>query len=896
MNTEDQEDSIPEDFQFESVGDQTPADDAYTRHSPALLALKERVVAHVKQPNYMPVKPRVIARQLGLDKEATRGLSKAIRFLAREGRVRQGANHVVFPPPIRADKQAESPAPERAERGRTVPTRYSEARERTQTPPASVEEPRRERRQRPSADDQPTPVVKQRDKPGKQEQQKNVVVGIFRRVSSGAGFVRPTGTARSDGREHDIAIPKAKTGDAADGDKVAVRLSHGGRQDARGRINGEVAEILERDTHRFVGVYEERGDSGYVKIDGKVFAEPVFVGDATAKAAMPGDKVVVEMVRFPSHSHDGEGVIVEVLGARGQPGVDTLSIIREFELPGDFPEHVLADARHQAEAFEEVIGDRADFTHDTVITIDPVDARDFDDAISLRKLDNGHWLLGAHIADVSHFVPLKSKLDIEARDRATSVYLPDRVIPMLPEIISNHLASLQPNKMRYTQTCLIEFTPDGVPVHAEVKRGAICSKRRFAYEEVDEFLANRKAWKEKLAPDVWQLLADMHSLAMTLRKRRLAAGSIELTLPEVKIDLDTEGKVAGAHLVVNTESHQIIEEFMLAANEAVARVLSAAGFHFLRRIHEQPDLRKLQTLTNFVKEIGIECDSLESRFEIKRVVAAVAGTPREHAVNYAVLRSMQKAVYSPVEEGHYALNSENYCHFTSPIRRYPDLTVHRMLNALAAGKKPLSDFAEQSLLGEHCSEREQRAANAERELKKVKLLSYLSTRVGERMPGVITGVEDFGFFVQGTEIPAEGMIHIRSLADDYYHFDRNAHSLVGRRSGNSFQLGDLVEVEIVHVDPDRRELDFRLAQKLESAPRVRVPRDDRSERRPTPESEAPGRRRKSSGKSHVVVERPRKNKATRGTTAAVAKEEQPAQKRKQRPGKRERSQRKKRAE
>ena len=271
-------------------------------------------------------------------------------------------------------------------------------------------------------------------------------------------------------------------------------------------------EILERDTHRFVGVYEEQNASGYVRIDGKVFSQPVYVGDATAKAARAGDKVVVEMVRFPSHAHAGEGVIVEVLGARGQPGVDTLSIIREFELPGEFPEAVQDDARRQADKFDESIAGRHDFTGDCIITIDPVDARDFDDAISLRKLENGHWLLGAHIADVSHFVPPRSKLDIEARDRATSVYLPDRVIPMLPEIISNHLASLQPNKIRYTQSCLIEFTPEGVPVHAEVRRGAILSKRRFAYEEIDDYLADRKAWKAKLEPDVFELRRQ-HALA-----------------------------------------------------------------------------------------------------------------------------------------------------------------------------------------------------------------------------------------------------------------------------------------------------------------------------------------------------------------------------------------------
>jgi ribonuclease R len=423
-----------------------------------------------------------------------------------------------------------------------------------------------------------------------------------------------------------------------------------------------------------------------------------------------GDKVVIEMVRFPTHRHPGEAVIIEVLGAKGAPGVDTLSIIREFGLPEEFPEDVLEDSRQQAEAFDESLGDRLDLTGETIITIDPVDARDFDDAVSLARLENGHWRLGVHIADVAHFVRAKSALDREARERGTSVYLPDRVIPMLPEIISNNLASLQPDKVRYTLSSLMEFTADGAYVAGEIKRSAIKSCRRFTYEEVDEYLADREAWRSKLTPQVHGLLARMDELAMIFRQRRLKGGSIELTLPEVKIDLDKRGEVVGAHLVKNTESHQIIEEFMLAANESVARVLAAANLNFLRRVHEPPEPRKLQALTTFIRELGIECESLESRFETKRVIAQVAGQPEEHAVNFAILRSMQKAVYAPTDEGHYALNKEHYCHFTSPIRRYPDLTIHRMIETLARGKKPADDFDKMALLGDQCSDREQRAA------------------------------------------------------------------------------------------------------------------------------------------------------------------------------------------
>ncbi|MDA1050272.1 MAG: ribonuclease R [Planctomycetota bacterium] len=719
--------------------------------------LADAVLEFVSRPNYQPVKPRVIAKKLGLPKERASEVRKAVKRLAKKGLLAYGASHLVALPGAKAST--------------TTPTSF--------------------------------------------------VTGTFRKAAAGFGFVRPQDPDVAKRIGEDIHISETKTLDASSGDLVAVRLKN--RGGVGERVRGEIVEILERDKNQFVGVYFERSGMGFVQVDGKVFARPTFVGDAGAKNARSGDKVVIEMVHFPSHTRDGEAVIVEVLGARGTPGVDTLSIIREYNLPDDFPEDVLEAARLQAEKFDESIGDdRRDFTHETVVTIDPFDARDFDDAISLEKLDNGHWRLGVHIADVSHFVPLGSPLDREARDRGTSVYLPDRVIPMIPEVISNNLASLQPHRVRYTKTAIIEFTPGGAPVATEVFCGVIKSAHRFNYEEIDEYLADREPWRTKLEPKVFDLVGRMHELAMIMRRRRLDAGSIELTLPEIKIDLDDAGKVSGAHLSKNTESHQIIEEFMLAANEAVATLLSDKELHFLRRTHANPDPLKLKNLAQFMRELGIECESLESRFEIKRIVEQVVGQPEEHAVHYAVLRAMKKAVYSPEAEGHYALNSRNYCHFTSPIRRYPDLTIHRMIEAIVRGKTPWNDFDQQALLGEHCSEREQRAAAAERELIKVKLLTYLSSRVGEQMDAVITGVERFGLFATGRELPADGLIHISSLHDDNYQFDPDTHSLVGRRAGNSFRLGDLIRVEIAHVDVDRRSLDFRIVTSTKHTPPKKV--------------------------------------------------------------------------
>ena len=664
------------------------------------------------------------------------------------------------------------------------------------------------------------------------------VTGMFRRSSGGHGFVRPLDAPPGD-RSQDIHITAAAALDAVSGDTVRVRLAKA-RDVRRPGPAGEIVEVVKRRTTRFVGSYFEAARAGWVQIDGTGFARPIAVGDPGAKGVRPDDKVVVEMVRFPTHLRDGEGVIVEVLGRAGDVGVDTATIIHEFGLPGAFPEEVLADARRQAERFDESVpDDRRDLTSRTVVTIDPVDARDFDDAISLERVERGHWLLGVHIADVAHFVRDGAPLDQEARNRGTSVYLPDRVIPMLPEIVSNNLASLQPGRVRYARTCWIEFAADGVPVHAAVERSAITSARRFTYEEVDVFLADPDTPAVAMTPEVRALLGRMRDLARLLRRRRIARGALQLERPEVKIDLDRDGRVSGAHVVAHTESHQIIEEFMLAANEAVAGALAAAGSGFLRRIHAAPDPRKLRQLTEFVTELGFEVDSLESRFELQRLLDMARGRPEEHAVHYAVLRSLTRAVYGPQEDGHYALASDCYCHFTSPIRRYPDLQVHRALDEMARGRRTPADGLLQ--LGTDCSDLERRAEAAERELVKLKLLLFMSGRIGMEMHAVVTGVEPFGLFVQGLEIPAEGLVPLDSLPDDVYRFDKASHTLSGRRPGQSFRLGDRVEVAVARVDLDRRELDFRLVGGPGRSRRTTGPKVSRGGRQPPGRSKRRGR-------------------------------------------------------
>ena len=713
--------------------------------------LEELILELVLSDNYQPLKSKAIAKKLELLDEE-REIKRTIKRLIKKGRLSFGPKHLVIKPTGKPEARNNSKA--------------------------------------------------------KSARKTDEIVGKFRRAAAGFGFVTPEGSTATD-RSDDIFIPPTKTDDAANLDIVKIRVSKR-REGSNVRVTGRVIDIIERHTHRFVGTYRESEGYGFVDADGKVFASGILVGDAGAKNCKVGDKVVIEMAHFPSTKQEGEGVIVEVLGDRGAPGVDTLSVIRQYDLPGEFPENVLDDAREQAEKFDESIGDRTDFTKTTVITIDPKTARDFDDAISLKRLENGHWELGVHIADVSHFVPLRSDLDNEAYQRATSIYLPDRVIPMLPELISNNLASLQPDRVRYCMTALIEFTDEGVPIGTVLHRGAIKSAHRFTYEEIDEYLENDRPWKKKLTPEVFDLVRNMHTLAMKLRRRRMKGGAINLILPEVKIDLDDDGKVAGAHTVDNTESHQLIEEFMLAGNEAVAQRMADEKLFYMRRIHPHPSEQKLTQLTEFVKALGIDCESLKSRFEVKRVIEESDGMPERHAIHFAVLRSMQKAIYSPEEVGHYALNSENYCHFTSPIRRYPDLIIHRMVGDLIDGKKPDSNFERLTMLGQHCSELEKRATNAERELIKLKLLNFMADKVGTRMQAVITGVEAFGVFAQGIEIPAEGLIPLANLPSDKYSYERNTRTLSGFKDGNEYRLGDQIQVQVAMVDPDQRQLEFEI--------------------------------------------------------------------------------------
>lgn len=712
-----------------------------------------------------------------------------------------------------------------------------------------------------------------RDKTLRKPDYTGAIIGLFRRSSKGFGFVRPhTATARAD----QIYIAPDAAGDASSGDEVVVKIT---KRPKRSGMNpeGRIVQIVARASGVFVGTYFEDGGASYVKIDGTTFHAPIYVGDPGAKGARPGDKVAVEIVRYPTPYEEGEGVITELLGKRGAPGVDTLSIIRAFNIPDTFDEAVLDEAREQARLFSETdIGDRLDLRDVLTVTIDPATARDFDDAISLSRDDRGYWSLGVHIADVAYFVRPSTELDRSARHRGTSVYLPDRVIPMLPEVLSNSLASLQAHRTRYTMSALLEFNEDGILTSRRFARSAIRVDRRFTYEQAMAVMCHPERAHEGVPLDVAQMLGAMLELAMILRRRRFARGALELALPEVEIELDEQGGVKGARLSVNDESHQVIEEFMLAANEAVASFLTEHHAGFLRRVHADPEPHKLEQFAEFARSLGITLDLPQSRFELQRILRETAGTPEEYAVHYGLLRSFKQAVYTPEQEGHYALASDDYCHFTSPIRRYPDLVAHRQVAAILGGKKPRGHADELAVLGESCTRTERRAEAAERELIRVKLLTYLERHIGKEFHAIVVGVEDFGLFCRLVELPVEGLLHVTSLADDYYYLEEGTHTLVGRGSGRRHRLGDREVVRVAHVDVDRRELDLVLAgSPLTRGRRVRQPatdstatRGDRSSSRDRQRQDGAGNPGRNPGPPRPVQPKPKARGKAKGRKAS----------------------------
>jgi ribonuclease R len=645
----------------------------------------------------------------------------------------------------------------------------------------------------------------------------DLVTGKLSIHQAGYGFLAPETPGQPD-----IFIAAENTGTGMHGDRVVVRISPDspyGR--IRGRREGRVIRILERAHDTMVGTLQRSRNFYYVVPDDPRIVHDVYVRPAQDRrsqtAPTVGDKVVLRLDAWESRHVNPEGEIIEVLGPATAPGIDMLSIIRKFHLPTEFPKEVLDQAERIPDKITlRHLEGREDLRKEFIVTIDPDDARDFDDAIQVEKTKSG-WRLGVHIADVAAYVEPGSALDREARRRGNSVYLPDRVIPMLPERLSNGVCSLNPGVDRLTRSVFIHFDKNGMAKSARFARSVIRSAHRLTYKQAYAFLSSppRDQLGERLYT-AWEL-------ASLLRRKRFEHGALDLDFPEVKVWVDKRGYPVRLERVENDESHQLIEEFMLAANEAVARELKKRAIPTIYRVHENPDPEKLAEYRELVLSFNYRIGDLAHRAELQRLLAMTRGKPEEQALKIALLKSLKRARYDPQPLGHYGLAKTNYLHFTSPIRRYADLVVHR---ALGRGEPPLRparsasapyhhDMAEIASIAEHISATERNAADAEIDAAQMKKLQFFQHQLDQRNPQIfraaIVDVRNYGLMVELPDALVTGLIHVSSLTDDFYFFEPARRQLIGRRSRKRFSVGDQVSVFVARVDAFKRQVDFALA-------------------------------------------------------------------------------------
>lgn len=741
------------------------------------------------------------------------------------------------------------------------------------------------------------------------------ILGVYRANPKGFGFVIPE-QATSHG---DLFIPAGASMDAMSGDTVLAKIERTRKEGGKSLASGTIVQIVERGRSECVGTLERAGTTWMVRPDGKLMMAPVIVDDVQAKNARAGDKVLVQITSYPSWDKPARGVISENLGESGQPEVETLAIIRAHQLPDEFERNVLDNARTQIDRFHADIGhqleqglvpdNRQDLRQRTVITIDPVDARDYDDAIDITVLEDG-FELGVHIADVSYFVPEGTKLDEEARDRGNSVYLPRHVIPMLPEVLSNGLCSLQEGQDRLAKSVYITYGPKGKIRNTRCCESVIRSSKRLTYEQATAIIEGNHGDFDREVVD--QVLA-AEKLARIIEKRRRRAGMLHLDLPEVELKFDDEGLLIDAEPADTSYSHTVIEMFMVEANDAVARLLDSLNLPFIRRIHPEPSEEATANLARYLRMLGHKIPVEPSRGDLQSLLATVRGKPESFAINLAVLKAFQKAEYSIESMGHFALASRHYCHFTSPIRRYPDLTVHRLLEAHlrgeleqytgSGGKKgkqgkkgkkkddgnytysvEMEGYADKAKgIASHCSRTERRAEDAENELKLFRVLELLKPRIGDVFDGVVSGVANFGVFVQLQRYLVDGLVRLADVSESHWKVEPEKGMATSRNGRFVIKMGQPMQVQIVAVDPAARRLDLAPAEPLDD--------DD--------ESPAGNSGRKSTMGSSSRHESAKKNRKGRTSRSAVktgnagSTSKTKHRKRKNRPGKKQRTSKRK---
>jgi len=655
----------------------------------------------------------------------------------------------------------------------------------------------------------------------------DLVVGKLDGHPSGIGFVMPERPI--EGLKKDIFVAAHNMKEALHGDRVVVRIE---RYREDGRAEGRIVQVLERSAVTVVGRYEvDAAGLGFVAPFDKRLAADIIIPRHETRDAEPGQMVTVEVTRWPTPSRGPAGRIVEVLGDINDPGVDTEIILRKYGIPDEHPQDAIDEARRIGTAVKEKdLAGRTDFRDRKVVTIDGEHARDFDDAISIEKLKNGHYWLGVHIADVAHYVHEGGALDSEAYERGTSVYFPERAVHMFPEALATGLCSLKPNVDRLVQSCLMEVTSRGDVVRYEIHDGVIRSDARMTYTAVNAILTDRDPETIAKYRELVPMFEMMRELFEILNGRRTRRGSVDFDLPEAQVVLNEEGFIEDIVASERNVAHRLIEEFMLLANETVAGHLESKGMPALYRIHEPPDPLKVMQFEEFINAFKYSLGAGESSVKpmhFQRLVHKIRGTPEERPIAFLMLRTMQKARYDSMNVGHFGLAAPTYTHFTSPIRRYPDLVVHRVLRELRQAR--VSDDRRAELddelpeVGRHTSERERRAADAEREILQWKKVRFMADKVGDVFDGYITGVAPFGMFVELTEHYVEGLVHVSTMADDYYRFREQQHTLFGESTKKTYRLGDHVRVQIIRVDMERRQIDLGLEDVLE-----KVRRDERS--------------------------------------------------------------------
>jgi len=660
-------------------------------------------------------------------------------------------------------------------------------------------------------------------------QEADLVAGRITMSERGFGFVVPE-PSENDGAapKADIYVAAEDTWTALHGDTVVVRLIEGStRRDRSGKtmkLGGRVIRILKRANETIVGTLQKTKFFTYIVPDDPRIHHDIYV--KPHEKARIGEKVVVKLDEWKSRHVNPEGVIVEIIGPSDRPGVDILAIIRKHHLPTAFPPEVLREVEHYGDSVPAAdIEGRLDLRNEFIVTIDPDDAKDFDDAISVEERPDGSWRLGVHIADVSHYVRQQTALDREAQTRGNSVYLVDRVLPMLPEKLSNNLCSLRPREDRLTESAFIEFAANGAIKRSEFAQSVICSRHRLTYKNAYASLKQKEPPVDQ--KELHSELRKMWRLASLIRKNRFERGALDLDFPEVKVWLDARGKPERLEKVENDISHQLIEEFMLCANEAVAKFIRDRRVPGIYRVHEDPSPEKLEEFRAFCLAMGVQIGNLSQRGEIQKLLEKIKDHPQAYVIKLNLLKSLKRAMYAAKPLGHYGLSKANYTHFTSPIRRYPDLLVHRTLVALITTSKGshkvrgrataaagFYDAETLQRLAEHCSITERTADEAEEESKKLKVLEYFHSQLHRRkldvFDAVITEVRNFGMFVELTDTLTYGLVHVSTLEDDFYAYDDVRKRFIGKRTRNIFRSGDAVKVEVSRVDLFKKQIDFRI--------------------------------------------------------------------------------------